>query len=132
MTSASIDEPRSQGSDFVNSHRIARHAIVLGAAALAVTSPMLRRTAAHAQGKLDARYTVTLGGLPVGRGAWVIDIADDQFTAAASGMTTGLMQVFTSGQGQSASRGAVAGGQLVPATYASSIVTERRTTKSAW
>ena len=55
--------------------------------------------------------------MPVGRGAWVIDIADDQFTAAASGTTAGLMRVFASGQGQSASRGAVAGGQLVPSTY---------------
>jgi len=31
---------------------------------------------------------VTLGGLPVGRGAWVIEITDDHFTAAASGATS--------------------------------------------
>jgi hypothetical protein len=79
-----------------------------------------------AQGKLDARYTVTLGGLPVGRGAWVIDISDDHFSAAASGATAGLMRVFTSGQGQSASRGTVSGGQLVPSTYSSSIVTDQK------
>ena len=79
-----------------------------------------------AQGKLDARYTVTLGGLPVGRGAWVIDITDDQFSAAASGTTAGLMRVFASGQGQSAARGGVASGQLVPSTYTSSIVTDQK------
>ena len=68
--------------------------------------------AALAQGKLDARYTATLGGMPLGKGAWVIDIADDQFTAAASGTTAGLLRVFASGQGTGASRGGIVGGQL--------------------
>jgi Protein of unknown function (DUF3108) len=79
-----------------------------------------------AQGRLDARYTVTLGGLPVGRGSWVIDISDDHYSAAASGATAGLMRVFASGQGQSASQGTVSAGQLVPSTYSSSIVTDRK------
>jgi len=98
----------------------------LGAAALAVTVVDASAERAHAQGKLDARYTVTLGGLPVGRGAWVIDITDDHFTASASGTTAGLMRVFTSGQGQSAARGTIAGGQPVPSTYASSIITDKK------
>ena len=55
-----------------------------------------------AQGRLDARYSVTLGGLQIGKGAWVIDIGDDQYTAAASGATSGLMRVFASGQGTGA------------------------------
>ena len=118
--------PRLQGRIDVGSYRRTRHAIVLGAAALAVTMADGQQGRGFAQGKLDARYTVTLGGLPVGRGAWVIDISDDQFTAAASGATAGLMQVFASGQGQSAARGSVTGGQLVPSTYASSIVTDQK------
>jgi hypothetical protein len=31
-----------------------------------------------AQGKLEAQYEATLAGIPVGRGAWNIDISDDQ------------------------------------------------------
>jgi len=31
--------------------------------------------AAHAQAKLEARYNVTLAGIPLGTGTWVIDIA---------------------------------------------------------
>jgi hypothetical protein len=85
-----------------------------------------RQGPGFAQGKLDARYTVTLGGLPIGKGSWVIDIADDQFSAAASGATTGVMKVFASGQGQTAARGGVSGGQLVPSTYASSILTDQK------
>jgi Protein of unknown function (DUF3108) len=110
----------------VSSYRLTRHAILLSAAALAGTMADAQQGRGFAQGKLDARYTVTLGGLQVGRGAWVIDITDDHFTAAASGATSGLMRVIASGQGQSASRGSISGGQLVPSTYASSIVTDQK------
>src|SRR5271169_3686075 len=73
-----------------------------------------------AQGKLDARYTASLAGLPIGRGAWVIDVGDDQYTAAASGMTAGILSVFASGKGSGASRGHVRADGLSPNTYASS------------
>lgn len=79
---------------------------------------------AAAQGHLDARYAATLGGIPIGRGAWVIDISDDHYTAAASGVTAGIMRVFTSGQGTTAARGNVSGGNLLPVSYASSIKTD--------
>jgi hypothetical protein len=100
---------------------------LLSATALAVTMADAQQGRGFAQGKLDARYTVTLGGLPVGRGAWVIDITDDHFTASASGATSGLMRVFASGQGQSAARGTISSaGQLMPSTYASSVVTDQK------
>jgi Protein of unknown function (DUF3108) len=82
---------------------------------------------AHAQGKLDARYTASLAGVPIGRGAWVVDIADDQYTAAASGTTSGLLRVFSTGFGTSASRGLITAGQLVPGSYASSITSDKKT-----
>jgi hypothetical protein len=81
---------------------------------------------ATAQGRLDARYAATLGGLPIGRGAWVIDISDDHYTAAASGMTAGIMRIFASGQGTTAARGNIAGGNLLPVSYASNIKTEEK------
>jgi hypothetical protein len=81
---------------------------------------------AGAQGKLDARYTATLAGVPIGRGAWIIEIGEDQYTAAASGMTTGLLQVFANGHGSGASRGFVRGDNIVPITYASSINNDKR------
>ena len=80
----------------------------------------------RAQGRLAARYAVTLGGVPFGKGAWQIDIREDQYTAVVSGATAGLIRVFTSGQGSSAVRGTVSRGQLVPSSYASSIVTDTR------
>ena len=87
----------------------------------ATASPVL------AQGRLDARYSVTLSGMPVGKGSWVIDIAENQFTAAASGATAGLLRVFASGQGSGASRGYLVSGNPVPATFAASITSYKKT-----
>jgi len=117
---------RQQGSGFVGSYRLTRHAIFLGVTALAVTTADAQRGQSLAQGKLDARYVVTLSGLPIGQGAWVIDIGDDHFTASASGATAGLLRVFASGEGQSAARGSISSGQLVPSSYASRIVTDNK------
>lgn len=80
-----------------------------------------------AQGRLDARYTVTLAGIPIGKGAWVIDFADDHYTAAASGMTSGLLRVFASGQGSGASRGQVTNGTPIPAGFAASVTGDTKT-----
>ncbi len=82
---------------------------------------------AAAQGKLDARYTVTLAGLPIGKGAWVVDIADDRFSAAASGTTLGLMRVFSRGHGTGAVRGLIVAGKPVQATFAASITSNKKT-----
>jgi uncharacterized protein DUF3108 len=75
----------------------------------------------HAQGKLDASYSVTVAGVPVGRGSWRVDIGEDQFSAVANGTTAGLARVFASGQGFSSVHGTVGTGQLAPAVYTSSI-----------
>jgi Protein of unknown function (DUF3108) len=80
----------------------------------------------QAQGKLDAAYVVTLGGVPVGKGSWNIDVQDDQFTATATGATSGLLRVFASGSGNSAAHGTISGGQPVASTYASTIVADNR------
>src|ERR1700733_1337535 len=62
---------------------------------------------ASAQGRLDAHYEVTLAGIPVGKGAWNIDISDDQFSASASGGSTGLLKAFSGGSGTGAAQGRV-------------------------
>ena len=80
---------------------------------------------AFAQGRLEAEYTATLAGIPIGRGNWTIDFSDDQFSAAATGATTGLLRVFTSGHGSSAAHGIVSIGQPVPVSYAASISNDK-------
>ena len=83
-------------------------------------------SAAHAQGKLEARYSVSLAGIPLGNGTWVIDIASDQYTAVASGRTTGLVKLVADGAGSGGSRGTIAGASMLPTTYASSSTSDKR------
>ena len=97
--------------------------VLVLAAAVSAAAPV----AARAQGKLEARYSVTLAGIPIGKGTWIIDITDTQYTAAASGGTTGLLRVFTSGQGNSVRDGTLQAGQPVSAIYASVITTGKKT-----
>ena len=87
--------------------------VLLASGALAVP--------AFAQGKLEARYIATLAGIPIGKGNWVIEVTDTHYSAAASGITTGLMRVLTKGEGTSASRGTLNGGHALTSIYASTI-----------
>src|SRR3984885_11855404 len=96
---------------------------LLGAVALWWPAPQ----AALAQGRLDARYEATLAGIPVGKGAWTIDIGEDQFSAAASGGTAGLLKAFASGSGTGASQGRVVNGALVGINYFASTTTSKKT-----
>jgi hypothetical protein len=98
----------------------------LGLAASALVVACFTIGEAAAQGKLDAHFTASLAGVPIGRGAWLVEIGDDQYTAAASGATAGLLRVFATGQGSGASRGFVRGESLVPAVYASNISNDKR------
>jgi Protein of unknown function (DUF3108) len=82
---------------------------------------------ALAQGRLDARYEATLAGIPVGKGAWTIDISDDQFSAAASGGTAGLLKAFAGGTGTGAAQGRVVNGALVATSYSASTTTSKKT-----
>ncbi len=82
---------------------------------------------AFAQGKLEAQYTMTLAGIPIGEGSWVIDISDTHYSAAARGLTTGLMRVFTGGKGTSVARGILQAGRLLSTTYAATISSIKKT-----
>lgn len=96
---------------------------LLGGAAVAV----LGISDACAQAKLEARYTVTLAGIPLAKGAWVIDIADDHYSMAGSGGTTGLVKAVTGGEGSVAAQGGIRSRALNPQSYAVTVTTGKRT-----
>src|ERR1700736_3486631 len=122
-----------QDRPFVNRHsmisrRLAQAAprmvgrlFALAAVLLALPQPTF------AQGRLEAQYEATLAGIPVGRGAWTIDIADDQFSAAASGGTLGLLKAFAGGSGTGSAQGRVVNGALVATNYSASTTTSKKT-----
>lgn len=97
--------------------------VLMPAAALAAATP----AAVRAQGKLEARYTMTIAGIPIGKGSWVIDITDTHFMAAASGATIGLMRAFATGEGTSAAHGTLHAGQPMSSIFASTIISSHKT-----
>jgi hypothetical protein len=101
---------------------------LLGGLLALATTLALPATPASAQGKLDARYEVTLSGIPVGRGSWVVDIADDQYSASASGGTSGLLKAFASGSGTGGSQGRIVNGALVPQVYSATVNSKKSET----
>jgi hypothetical protein len=95
--------------------------LAFGVLAAAVPRP------ACAAGKLEAHYRVTLAGIQIGKGTWVVEINDTHYSAATSGVTTGLMRVLTKGEGTSAVRGTLRDGQPASAIYASTIISRKKT-----
>lgn len=107
------------------STRCKRLLLACGAFVLAAALP----ATAAAQGKLEARYRATLAGIEIGKGTWVVTINDTQFSAASSGITTGLMHVLTDGEGTSAVRGTLGSGSPLTALYGSTINTRKKSEK---
>jgi len=99
------------------------HRVVLAGPVIAAAC--LGSGAAAAQGKLDAHYAASIAGVSIGRGDWIVEIAEGQYTAAASGTTAGLMRVFANGHGTAAARGTIRGETLVPTSYAANIAHDR-------
>jgi hypothetical protein len=93
---------------------------------LAALGLLIAPPSAFAQGKLEAHYEATLAGIPVGKGSWAIDIADDQFSAAASGGTSGLLKAFAGGSGTGAAQGRVVNGALVSTNYSATTTTSKK------
>jgi len=89
--------------------------VILAVATVAAT---LACAPAHGQGKLEARYAITLAGLPIGRGAWNVEIWENQYQTGVSGSITGIMRVLTKGEGAAGARGIISGGRLMTSSYA--------------
>jgi hypothetical protein len=98
-----------------------RKTAMLAAICFAVCAPT---APSHAGGdpprlraKLDADYTATLLGIPVGRISWTIEVRDDRFSASADGKTVGLLRVFDSGHGAAESRGIVSARRAMASNF---------------
>jgi len=100
--------------------------LLLACAASATASAKAAQAQTLAQGKLEARYSATLAGIQIGKGSWVVTINDTNYSAASSGVTTGLMHVLTSGEGTSAVRGTSAGGHPLTSLYGATIVSRKK------
>jgi uncharacterized protein DUF3108 len=108
---------------FARKTLLARHGLVFS---LCAAAGLWLTPEASAQGRLDAQYEATLSGIPVGKGAWTIEIGDDTFSAAAQGGTAGLLKAFSGGTGSGASQGRVINGALVANAYTATTTTQKK------
>ena len=72
---------------------------------------------ADAQAKLDAYYTATLLGVPIGHISWVVDLKENHFSSVATGSIAGLLRLFLDAQGSVAAEGRLSGGKPVPSKF---------------
>src|SRR3954469_6907830 len=121
-----VSQRRSRDKPFVTAIRAVSPLSRLGFSLCAVALSALAPQAASAQGRLDAQYEATLAGIPVGKGAWTIEIGDDTFSAAAQGGSAGLLKAFSGGSGSGASQGRVVNGALVSSAYVATTTTSKK------
>jgi Protein of unknown function (DUF3108) len=81
---------------------------------------------AHAQTKLTARYTLSVAGIPIGEGNWVVDIGRERYTAQSSGRFFGLWRTLFGSEVSAASRGTAYPGRLAPASYLANFSSDHR------
>jgi hypothetical protein len=75
-----------------------------------------------AQQKLDAAYSATLLGLPVGEIFWTVELGKNQFTAAATGALAGLLRIFSNGHGEVTAHGTLPQGRPVASDFALKVI----------
>src|SRR3954467_1339621 len=121
-----VSQRRSRDNPVATARRTVSLASRLGLGLCAAALMALAPQAVFAQGRLDAQYEATLAGIPVGKGAWTIEIGDDTFSAAAQGGTAGLLKAFSGGTGSGASQGRVVNGALVPNAYTATTTTQKK------
>ena len=97
-----------------------------GSGALVLSMLAAVAPAAHAQGKLEARYTASLAGIPIGKGSWTVEIRDGQYSAAAEGRVIGLLRLLGKGEGFAAANGTLTRGRLSPVAFTSRVISSRR------
>lgn len=73
---------------------------------------------AHAAGRLDARYVLTVAGVELGRGAVTLKADDSTYEVSGSGRISGVLRAVSSGKGQIAARGHLTDTKMVPQVYA--------------
>jgi hypothetical protein len=93
-------------------------AVISLLAALAATSVT---TAAQAQGRLVAQFTISMTGITIGHVVWLAEIGDKTYATSASGKASGVLSMLVNGEGGVATHGIVADARLNPSIFTSDI-----------
>jgi hypothetical protein len=72
---------------------------------------------AAAQTKLDATYTATLLGLPIGQISWTVELRHNGFRSVAKGTISGFLRLILDAEGEVTAHGALSGGKPVASNF---------------
>ncbi len=111
---------RREGHELVTA-RVNRSAVRL-AVVLAALLLDAGLSLAAAQTKLDASYSATLLGLPIGHISWTVELHNNRFTTEATGGISGLLRLFSDGHGDVSSQGNLAAGAPVASNFALKLI----------
>ena len=83
----------------------------------------------HAEGKLDASYTISFARLEVGDIFATVVFGDSNYAISARGRAGGVMKALIDGEGSFAARGTLKDGYPLPTTFTSKIVSSVETSE---
>ena len=73
--------------------------------------------ASETQVKLDAAYTATLLGIPLGQIYWTVEVGEKRYAAVGAGSTAGLLRIFARGHGTATAHGTINAHEVVPSEF---------------
>jgi Protein of unknown function (DUF3108) len=82
---------------------------------------------AHAEGKLDASYTISFAHIRVGDITATVVVGDSEYAISARGRAGGVMTVLVDGEASFTTRGTIKDDHPVPTTFTSKIVSNAET-----
>jgi hypothetical protein len=106
--------------------RVAQRTILATGSALALMTAALGDHA-HAEGKLDASYTISFARIRVGDIAATGVFGESEYAISARGRAGGIMKVLVDGEASFSTHGTIKDGYPVPTTFSSKIVSDAET-----
>jgi uncharacterized protein DUF3108 len=82
---------------------------------------------AHAEGNLDASYTISFAHIRVGDITATVVVGDSEYAISARGRAGGVMTVLVNGEASFTTRGTIKDDHPVPTTFTSKIVSNAET-----
>ncbi len=95
-------------------------------AALALAAMTVASAPGHADGRVDARYRISIAGLELGRASLLIEVGASSYVASGSARITGVLQAVSQGRGTAGARGALGREKLSPQAFTMEAVSDRK------
>jgi hypothetical protein len=104
--------------------RLTSNPLLVAGTAFCLTVAGLSAGSAHADGRLEAVYGISVARIPIGSATASVEVATGEYTASMTGRASGVMRVLASGEGTLQTRGTIRDGRPVPVRYVSTTTSE--------